>query len=42
MKFDKTKIALFLSILLNALGGSGIVPPVVGGPSPCPPIAVSH
>lgn len=40
MKIDKTKVCLFLSLLLNALGGSGIIPPVFGAPSACPPAAV--
>lgn len=39
MKITKTQITLFLSLLLNALGGSGIIPPVFGGASSCPPAA---
>lgn len=35
MKLDAKTIVLFLSLLLNALGGSGIVPPVTA--PECPP-----
>lgn len=40
MKIDKTKICLFLSLLLNALGGSGIIPPLFGG-APAPAALVA-
>lgn len=30
-------IALVLSLLLNALGGSGVIPPVTSDPRPCLP-----
>lgn len=36
MPIDKKTIALVLSVLLNVLGGTGVVPPVTGGPAPCP------
>lgn len=36
MKFDVKTITLILSLLLNALGGTGVVHPVVGGVE-CPP-----
>lgn len=32
MKITPQTIALCLSLLLNALGGSGMIPPVVGAP----------
>jgi hypothetical protein len=43
MKLDATKIVLFLSILLNALGGSGVIAPISGAPAPapCAPAATS-
>jgi hypothetical protein len=38
MKFDATKVFLFLSLLLNALGGSGLVSPVIAPAAPqCEP-----
>ncbi len=38
MKLDLRTILLALSVTLNALGGSGLIPPVVGAPAaPCPP-----
>ena len=35
MKIDTKTILLAISLALNALGGTGVVPPVVGGPTPC-------
>lgn len=32
MKLDLKTIALVLSVVLNALGGSGVIPPVTGAP----------
>jgi len=36
MKLDLKTIGLGLSLLLNVLGGTGTVSPIVGGPAPCP------
>jgi hypothetical protein len=36
MKIDLKTILLTLSMLLNVLGGTGTIPPVVGG-AECPP-----
>lgn len=36
MKLTPQTIALFLSLLLNALGGSGVIPPVTGASAPAP------
>lgn len=36
MKLDFKTIALGLSLLVNALGGTGTIDPIVGGPAPCP------
>lgn len=38
MKLDLKTILLALSVVLNALGGSGVIPPVTGAPAPaaCP------
>jgi hypothetical protein len=33
------KIVLVLSLVLNALGGAGVIPPVSGAPAPCAPAA---
>ena len=41
MKLDVTKIVLFLSILLNALGGSGVIAPVTGAPAPVPCVSAA-
>lgn len=37
-ELNKTTIALILSVLLNLLGGTGTIEPVVGGPE-CPAAA---
>ena len=39
MTFDKKTIALVLSMILNVLGGTSVIPPVIGGPTPCAPCA---
>lgn len=40
MKLDLRTILLAASVVLNALGGSGLIPPVVGAaPVPCAPAA---
>jgi hypothetical protein len=39
MKITPAKIVLVLSLILNALGGSGLIPPVAGeAPVPCAPV----
>lgn len=36
MKLDLKTIGLGLSLLVNLLGGTGTIGPLVGGPAPCP------
>lgn len=35
LKTNGKTIALVLSLLLNALGGSGVIPPVTNDAAPC-------
>lgn len=38
IKLDTKTIVMFVSLLLNLLGGTGTIEPVVGGPPECPSV----